>query len=842
MIKKLLTSLLLTLLFLATPAVSYASGKMEVEIGEKVVLQLDSVQAGTDYKWIAKKGKEIIVTQTSPIFNYTFNIQGEYEVNLTVTDQTDNVKTSTINVLVGNRYTRFTGTSVSASGAFDTPLRVYYQTLPPLTPEKSVRLAGESGRVVYDIEVYRSDVIEYRIDRNIYIDSDGNGIANDDIDNADDSSYLIGGVWGTTYEQDESNKIVSEITVVNKEGEKAKAQTEIIFDDLPSKEGEVTAVLDTSPPLNPQDNRIHVFGESDTVAFYAGRSTGDIAEYRIDKNIFSDSDGDGNPANDIDNRQDKSFRTGDVWAAEYERTDEQIIAQLIVVGRGGTGSRVQREIVFREAPPIQEPGDEEETVIALTADKEFVQKGDPITFSVTGLTQDVANYTFEWDFDADGETDKTVEGDNTMETIYEDAGVFTVNVTVTDLDGNTADFQLDVLVRDTAETAADFEYDADGLTVDFTNLSTPATNLANKSLSYEWSFGETDTQSFESQRDQTGLENPQFTYAAPGTYVVTLTVTDADQVTDTTTQEVILAPEAGDVVDEAAEGGDADQTPDGTDGSGGGFIGTLFKVILYILLFVIVLILLIVIGLLAFLKIQHPDLVFEELIDELKIKILSVFGIHEHEARDQEADSQDQHAPEPKPAIIPDEAPSGDGGQDETASAEDQSSEAKDSDENATLDKQDAPIPDWMKKTEPAKVEPSDDTVVEGEVVEDEPAPKDQPAPESDSTSESKEEEIDQETHTDQEVPAEHQDVITEGDMPAPSDSGQSTEDEGADSGKKTQDNSPSAAPQPSNPPQSGDQEDSSDSDGGDEDLPKDDNKPLNTSDGPVPDWLKNAQ
>ena len=55
---------------------------------------------------------------------------------------------------------------------------------------------------------------------------------------------------------------------------------------------------------------------------------------------------------------------------------------------------------------------------------------------------------------------------------------------------------------------ADFTYEADGLTVKFTNASTGATM-------YQWAFGDNTASSEES---------PEHTYAAGGTYTVTLTV------------------------------------------------------------------------------------------------------------------------------------------------------------------------------------------------------------------------------------------------------------------------------------------------------------------------------
>lgn len=357
MLKKLFKlSVTLILIVLISASGVRASGKMEVNLGEKVTLQAEDFSGS--FKWVAKKGKEIISTQGTSIFSYTFDQQGEYSVNLTITDSAGNTKSTTVMVLVGNRYSVPTGSGATgimeAGGALNVPLKVSLDTLPIQSSEHSVHVLGDEGSVVYDIGV-RDDILEYRVDRNIYLDSDGNGIANDDIDNADHSSYLLGGIWQTKYLATESNKIAAEVTVVNKLGQKAKSQIEILFDSAPIKEGSAVAVLDTLPVLDSAKKKILVYGDQDIVAFYSRRSQGDILEYRIDTNVFVDSDGDGNPANDIDNRTSSSFKTGDVWTATYNKSDQQIIAQLIVVGKGGAGSRIQREIAFTDKPIVVTP-------------------------------------------------------------------------------------------------------------------------------------------------------------------------------------------------------------------------------------------------------------------------------------------------------------------------------------------------------------------------------------------------------------------------------------------------------------------------------------------------------
>ena len=398
MLKKLLKlTALLLIPFVLTASGVFASGKMEAKVGESIVLQADNLSTNLKYNWVAKKGKEVVVTQTTPKFNYAFLEQGEYNISLVVTDASGNSKSSSVSVLVGERYDRpsYTtedGKTVTVTEGGETiitdadgnvifqnedgPLSVNYTTLPEASDDGRIHLLG-SGRVVFNITTIRSDIIEYRIDKNIFADSDGNGVANDDIDNSSDDSYLLGGSWQTEYEEADTAKVVPEITLVIRNGQKAKAQMEVVFDPLPVQTGDPSAVLKITPAPD-SDGVIHLYDDVSTVSFYARPSSGKILEYRIDKNIFVDSNKDGNPANDVDNLNDISFKTGDVWVTEYNRTDDQIIAQLIVVGEGGKGSRLQREIRFGER--MESSGSSgssgaTKTGIHLVADKSFVMKG-----------------------------------------------------------------------------------------------------------------------------------------------------------------------------------------------------------------------------------------------------------------------------------------------------------------------------------------------------------------------------------------------------------------------------------------------------------------------------------
>lgn len=671
---------------------------MEVPLGQEVTLQADALAVGSNYKWVVKKENDIVATLSGNIFTYTFDQQGEYAVNLSSVDGVGATQNTTVMIMVGGRYSK----PASEQNVFDVPLAAQFTTLPSADSQGVVTLLGESGRVAFNIES-RSDVLEYRLDQNIFEDSDGNGIPDDDIDNQGDSSYLLAGLWQTTY-QSTQDQITAQLTVVNSAGKSAKSQVTIAFSNLTASQGNVLAVLDTLPATSSSDSKIYVYGDTAKVAFYGRRSQGQVLEYRIDRNIFEDSDGNGNPADDIDNRNDDSFKNGDVWVTEYQKTDQKIVAQLIVVSAGGVGSRIQREVVFTQAPQAQ-PVTGGSAAITLTSDKDFVQKGDPITFSVDGLTQVLDSYTFDWDFNGDGSFDQTTEGVNTTSFIYDIPGVQQVTVQVKDKDGNQATFAKEILVKDIQATKANFEYALEDLKATFTNMSTVSASLQDQNLSYKWSFGDTDEANYTAQKDQTTLENPTYTYKEAGTYIVALTITDASGQTDTKTTELVV-------------GTGSTEQPSETPASGS-LLGKVLKIILYVVLGVVVLILLGLVSMLAYLKVKHPDLVFEELIDELKLKILSLLGAEDAiEPEEAQADIPGvtggvvpPYKPQQKPVSVPKPVP-------------EPKPEPKPAEPD--LSKSNAPTPDWLKNDAPSKKE-----VIEGEVLEKKPEPPTPPTPSS---------------------------------------------------------------------------------------------------------------
>ncbi|UZN04315.1 PKD domain-containing protein [Cellulomonas sp. S1-8] len=141
---------------------------------------------------------------------------------------------------------------------------------------------------------------------------------------------------------------------------------------------------------------------------------------------------------------------------------------------------------------------------------------------------EIVSYAWAW---GDGTTTTTT--DPTASHVYEEGGTYTVTLTVTDDGDATASAETTVEVTaPNAPPVAEFEAEANGLTL---TLDAGASSDPDGSIdTWEWDLGDGQT--------RTG-STVSHTYAASGTYEVTLTVTDDDGAQDTVTQEIeVLQP------------------------------------------------------------------------------------------------------------------------------------------------------------------------------------------------------------------------------------------------------------------------------------------------------------
>jgi parallel beta-helix repeat protein len=150
-------------------------------------------------------------------------------------------------------------------------------------------------------------------------------------------------------------------------------------------------------------------------------------------------------------------------------------------------------------------------------------EGTPIQFDGSGsYDPNGGSLTYQWDFNNDGVTDSTVE--NPWHTYSQDSeeqtgGVYTVRLTVYDEANLSGTNTTTAQVAD-IDPAADFTADPTEGTAPLTVQFTDQTYSYDGIESREWNFG-----------DISGpgtAQNPEHIYANPGTYTVTLTVTEED--------------------------------------------------------------------------------------------------------------------------------------------------------------------------------------------------------------------------------------------------------------------------------------------------------------------------
>jgi PKD repeat protein len=139
--------------------------------------------------------------------------------------------------------------------------------------------------------------------------------------------------------------------------------------------------------------------------------------------------------------------------------------------------------------------------------------------------------SWAWDFDNDGTTDSTEQN---PAYVYSTAGTYAVNLTVTGPGGSDDETKTgyisvaEPLAKPVASFTADPLQGTAPLTVQFTDAST-----GDAIASYAWDF--TNDGNVDSSE-----QNPQYSYATPGVYTVSLTVTNAAG-SDTKTQADLIA-------------------------------------------------------------------------------------------------------------------------------------------------------------------------------------------------------------------------------------------------------------------------------------------------------------
>ncbi len=141
-----------------------------------------------------------------------------------------------------------------------------------------------------------------------------------------------------------------------------------------------------------------------------------------------------------------------------------------------------------------------------------------------------SNLTYKWNF---GDGNKMLVTGKIVNYSYSEHGVYTVNLTVTDEDGNETTDSTTATIK--AKPIAEFSYTPEKpkpeteITFDASASDDPDGN--NSNLTYEWDLGDGTTQ-----------ENITFTYnySNEGEYIVTLVVTDEQGYNDTMTKTISI--------------------------------------------------------------------------------------------------------------------------------------------------------------------------------------------------------------------------------------------------------------------------------------------------------------
>jgi PKD repeat protein len=182
---------------------------------------------------------------------------------------------------------------------------------------------------------------------------------------------------------------------------------------------------------------------------------------------------------------------------------------LTVINAGGQNSSQQPVTVTAPLPS------------APTANFDFTPNNLDVQFSDTSTGEGITSWT--WNFgDGGSSTDQSPAHS------YQNAGTYDVTLTVANAGGQDSETkQVTVSIPVPEAPAAGFTFQANNLDVQFTDTSTGQVDTR------QWDFGDGTT---------SAEANPTHSYAAPGTYNVTLTVANAGGQNATTQQVAVTAP------------------------------------------------------------------------------------------------------------------------------------------------------------------------------------------------------------------------------------------------------------------------------------------------------------
>lgn len=572
------------------------------------------------------------------------------------------------------------------SSTYEMPITIEADTLPPSTAF-TYRLSDENEVVFINASQADTNLgdktLTYAWDFDTNTDSNNDGDPANDIDSTEINPIHI-------YPQSDKQiynvalKVTDASDISNEVTRPVNLDQAVLPISVSENDATVLAVLDSEPQANKYNGELYL-EQNQEVTLDFSQSRGQVAEYRIDKNIYFDSDGDGNPENDVDNRYDTSFTQGGKWVTYYDAAWAPVTTQLTIVTVYGETSTAKLKFHFNEKNPTYAD-------ISLNTNNGLAYfytepkvkiVNEEVKFDASQSKADVENYV--WDFNGDDVVDLDTT-DPIASYKYTTVGEKTVKL-ITKSKGNiTSEYTAIINISsDAVLPTANFEYIAEGNTVSFYNQSTVDESLKFYQPVYEWKFYEDpiDSETTEPKVSLDGNINPIHEFAKVGSYRVVLTV--IDYYGQTNSMEKIVETTASAV-----------ETPEivtPVETNSGSIWSTLLNILVWLVIIGVVA--LGGLGIFAFVmfKKNYPGHSFSDFVEYIKMTLAG----EEYGPAPTPELAKDIKLPEPTPKITP------------VATAKPEQPKPAPTIEPKLSNNQNEKMPDWLKpKTEPKVDEPQE--------------------------------------------------------------------------------------------------------------------------------------